>query len=78
MKLQKEIGLTYLFIAHDLAMVRHISDKVAVMNQGRIVEMNETNAVFDDPQHDYTKALLASIPIPDPEKEKERRSKLLY
>lgn len=78
MKLQKEIGLTYLFIAHDLAMVRHISDKVAVMNQGRIVEMNETNAVFDNPQHAYTKALLASIPIPDPEKEKVRRSKLLY
>ena len=59
-------------------MVRHISDKVAVMNQGRIVEMNETNAVFDNPQHAYTKALLASIPIPDPEKEKERRRKQLY
>lgn len=78
MKLQKEMGLTYLFIAHDLAMVRHISDKVAVMNQGKIVEMNDTDDVFDNPQHDYTKALLSSIPIPDPEKERQRRNKQFY
>ena len=56
----------------------YISDKVAVMNQGKIVEMNDTDAVFDNPQHDYTKALLSSIPIPDPEKERQRRNKQFY
>lgn len=73
MKLQKEIGLTYLFIAHDLAMVRHISDKVAVMYLGQIVEMAETDELFENPKHPYTQMLLSSIPIPDPEREQRRR-----
>ena len=73
-KLQKELGLTYLFIAHDLAMVRYISQKVAVMYLGQIVEMALTEDLYDNPLHPYTKALLSSIPVPDPdfEQQKER------
>nr|WP_297763823.1 oligopeptide/dipeptide ABC transporter ATP-binding protein [uncultured Butyrivibrio sp.] len=73
MNLQKEMGLTYLFIAHDMAMVRHISTKVAVMYMGKIVEMAETNELFENPIHPYTKALLSAIPIPDPLAEEKRR-----
>lgn len=72
MRLQKDRGLTYLFIAHDLAMVRHISDKVAVMYLGKIVEMGRTEQLFKSPQHPYTKALLESIPVADPIIEKKR------
>lgn len=72
--LQHRLGLTYLFIAHDLSMVKHISDRVAVMYGGKIVELAESEELYSNPQHPYTKALLQSIPIPDPaiEKKKER------
>ncbi|MWV46332.1 ATP-binding cassette domain-containing protein [Paenibacillus sp. HJL G12] len=64
--LQAEFGLTYLFIAHDLSMVRHISDRIGVMYKGRLVEVAESDELYDNPLHPYTKALLSSIPIPDP------------
>ncbi|PYF06308.1 ABC transporter ATP-binding protein [Ureibacillus chungkukjangi] len=64
--LQHRLGLTYLFIAHDLSMVKHISDRVAVMYGGKIVELAESEELYSNPQHPYTKALLKSIPIPDP------------
>ena len=76
-RLQKELGLTYLFIAHDLAMVRYISQKVAVMYLGRIVEMAQTEELYENPLHPYTKALLSSIPVPDPKVEKMKRRILL-
>jgi len=64
--LKDELGLTYLFIAHDLSMVRHISDRVAVMYLGRIVELGDRDDVFDQPLHPYTQALISAIPVPDP------------
>jgi oligopeptide transport system ATP-binding protein len=64
--LQKELGLTYLFITHDLSMVKHISDRIGVMYLGKLVEIAPNNALYDDPKHPYTRALLASIPIADP------------
>lgn len=70
--LQKKMDLTYLFIAHDLAMVRYISDRVAVMYLGEIVEIATSEDLYKNPKHPYTQALLASIPIPDPVVEKER------
>lgn len=76
-ELKRDLGLTYLFIAHDLAMVRYISDRVAVMYLGRIVEMGETNRVFETPLHPYTRALLSAIPIPDPDIEAKRTPTLL-
>ncbi|MGW8268113.1 MAG: ABC transporter ATP-binding protein [Longimicrobiales bacterium] len=72
-KLKAELGLTYLFIAHDLSMVRHISDRVAVMYLGRIVELGGGNEIFQRPLHPYTKALIAAIPVPDPEREARRK-----
>ena len=66
-QLQKELGLTYLFIAHDLAMVRYISNRVAVMNMGSIVELNDADELYSNPQHEYTRKLLAAIPEPYPE-----------
>jgi ABC-type oligopeptide transport system ATPase subunit len=66
--LQEEFGLTYLFIAHDLSVVRHVAQRVAVMTRGEIVEMGETARVFDDPQHDYTRRLLGSVLDPDPDR----------
>ena len=71
-RLQQERGLTYLFIGHDLSVVRHISDVVAVMYLGRIVEMGPTEQVFNHPVHPYTKALLDAAPTPDPRRRRER------
>jgi oligopeptide transport system ATP-binding protein len=70
--LQHEFNLTYLFIAHDLAVVRHLSDRIAVMYLGKVVETADRNDIYDRPQHPYTKALLSSIPVPDPAVERER------
>ena len=72
-ELQEEYGLTYLFIAHDLSMVRHICDRVAVMYLGKIVELGTTKEVYDNPLHPYTQALLSAVPEPDPSKESARR-----
>ena len=70
--LQRDYGLTYLFISHDLGVVRHISDRIIVMYLGRIVEIADKLSLFENPQHPYTKALLSAIPVPDPEAKKER------
>jgi oligopeptide transport system ATP-binding protein len=75
--LKADLGLTYLFIAHDLSMVRYISDRVAVMYLGRIVEMGERDEVYDHPLHPYTQALLSAIPIPDPDVEATRKRIIL-
>lgn len=64
--LQEKHGLSYLFIAHDLSVVRYLSDRVAVMREGRIVEQGDTDRVFESPRHEYTRTLLSAIPIPDP------------
>lgn len=71
-KLQREYGLTYMFIAHDLGVVRHISDRIVVMYLGKVVESGDTKAIFENPQHPYTKALLSAIPVPDPKNKSER------
>ena len=71
-EIQDEFQLTYLFIAHDLSAVRHISDRIAVMYLGRLVEVAERNAIYENPQHPYTKALISAIPIPDPKVERKR------
>ena len=72
--LQKELGLTYLFIAHDLLVVRHISNRIAVMYYGEIVELASSDELFAHPLHPYTRSLLSAIPLPDPEYEKKRKS----
>ncbi len=72
-ELQSELNLTYLFIAHDLSMVRHICDRVAVMYLGKIVEIGTTDDVYDNPLHPYTQALLSAVPVPDPLMERDRQ-----
>lgn len=71
-KLQKENGLTYLFIAHDLSMVKYISDRIGVMNKGKLVELATADELYENPLHPYTKSLLSAIPLPDPDYEKTR------
>ncbi len=76
-ELQDKLGLTYLFIAHDLSMVRHISDRVAVMYLGKIVELSDRNTIYNNPLHPYTEALLSAVPIPDPVVEEKRQRIIL-
>ncbi|MEA3320631.1 MAG: oligopeptide/dipeptide ABC transporter ATP-binding protein [Bacillota bacterium] len=76
-RLQKEKGLTYLFIAHDLSMVKHISDRIGVMYLGKMMELTESKALYKKPLHPYTQALLSAIPIPDPDVEDRRERQIV-
>ncbi|GGA20773.1 ABC transporter ATP-binding protein [Paenibacillus physcomitrellae] len=76
-ELQNRLGLTYLFVAHDLSMVKHISDRVAVMYLGKVVELAPSDELYSNPQHPYTKTLLSAIPVPDPEVEANKKRILL-
>lgn len=71
--LREELNLTYLFIAHDLSVVRHISDRIAIMYAGQLVEIADKNSIYERPSHPYTQALLSAVPIPDPEIERNRK-----
>jgi peptide/nickel transport system ATP-binding protein len=77
-ELQAALGLSYLFVAHDLSVIRHIADRVAVMYLGRFAEIGDVDEVFDRPAHPYTQALLSAIPLPDPKKERQRRRIVLH
>jgi ABC-type oligopeptide transport system ATPase subunit len=72
--LQRDFGLTYLFIAHDLAVVRSMSDRIAVMNNGKLVEIGPAEEVYTNPREEYTKALLSAVPVPDPRRMRERKA----
>jgi oligopeptide transport system ATP-binding protein len=72
--LQRDFGLTYLFISHDLAVVRTMSDRIAVMNRGKLVEVGTAEQVYHEPRDDYTKALFAAVPVPDPHRQRERKA----
>lgn len=72
-KLQRERGLTYLFISHDLSMVRHISDRVGVMYLGSLVELTKSKEIFENPRHPYTKVLMSAIPVADPDIDGEKK-----
>jgi len=76
-ELQQQLGLTYLFIAHDLSMVRHISDRVAVMYLGKVMELANRNNLFREPLHPYTQSLISAVPVPMPKKERQRRRFIL-
>jgi len=76
-ELQESLGLTYLFISHDLSMVRHIADRVAVMYLGHLVELTDVERLYDDPKHPYTEALLSAVPVPDPRAEDIRKRVIL-
>lgn len=76
--LQDQFGLTYLFIAHDLSVVRHISDRVGVMYLGHMMELTDRDSIFENPLHPYTKALLSAVPIPDPDVERKRERIILF
>jgi len=76
-ELQDELGLTYLFISHDLSMVRHIADRVAVMYLGHVVELADVDSLYDDPKHPYTQALNSAVPVPDPTAEVSRNRVIL-
>jgi peptide/nickel transport system ATP-binding protein len=76
-ELQAELDLAYLFVAHDLSVIRHVASRVAVMYLGRLVEIGDVDEIFDEPQHPYTQALLSAIPVPDPVKERARRRIIL-
>jgi peptide/nickel transport system ATP-binding protein len=75
--LQERLGLTYLFIAHDLSVVRHISHRIAVMYAGKLVEIGDRDQLYDDPRHPYTRALLSAVPIPDPAVQRQRYRQIL-
>jgi oligopeptide/dipeptide ABC transporter ATP-binding protein len=77
LELQESLGLTYLFISHDLSMIRHIADRVAVMYLGHIVELTDVERLYDDPKHPYTEALLSAVPVPDPQAEDIRKRVIL-
>ena len=72
-ELQEQMGLTYLFIAHDLLVVRHISDRIAVMYLGKMVELAESNEIYDHPLHPYTRSLMSAVPLPDPKRARENK-----